>query len=92
VLARSLLDGPAAADSVVVKRLLREQDVDVPLRTLQRVLAPHRQEKRVAELATVRFETAPGQQLQIDFDRVRTWVFFFVSVLGYSPASSCARR
>jgi len=91
VLARSLLDGPAAGNSVVVKRLLREQDVDVPLRTLQRVLAPHRQEKRAAELATVRFETAPGNQLQIDFGEkwisiagVRTRVFFFVGVLGYS--------
>ena len=91
VLARSLLDGPAGGNSVVVKRLLREQDVDVPLRTLQRVLAPHRQEKRAAELATVRFETAPGNQLQIDFGEkwisiagVRTRVFFFVGVLGYS--------
>ena len=58
---------PAAGNGVVVQRLLAEQDVDVPLRTLQRVLAPHRQEKRAAELATVRFETAPGHQMQIDF-------------------------
>jgi transposase len=89
--ARSLLDGPAAGNSVVVKRLLAEQEVDVPLRTLQRVLAPHRQAKRAAELATVRFETAPGHQTQIDFGEkwvsisgVRTRVHFFVAVLGYS--------
>ena len=89
--ARSLLDGPAAGNTVVVKRLLAQQDVDVPLRTLQRVLAPHRQAKRAAELATVRFETAPGHQMQIDFGEkwvsiggVRTRVFFFVAVLGYS--------
>jgi transposase len=89
--ARSLLDGPAAGNTVVVKRLLAQQDVDVPLRTLQRVLAPHRQAKRTAELATVRFETAPGHQMQIDFGEkwvsvggVRTRVFFFVAVLGYS--------
>lgn len=89
--ARSLLDGPAAGNTVVVKRLLAEQDVDVPLRTLQRVLAPHRQAKRAAELATVRFETAPGHQMQIDFGEkwvpiggVRTRVHFFVAVLGYS--------
>jgi hypothetical protein len=37
-----------------VKRLFAEQDVEVPLRTLQRVFAPYRQEKRAAELATVR--------------------------------------
>lgn len=90
-LARTLLDGPAAGNGVVVKRLLAEQDVEVPLRTLQRVLAPHRQEKRAAELATVRFETAPGHQMQIDFGQkwisiggVRTCVHFFVAVLGYS--------
>lgn len=90
-LARSLLDGPAAGNGVVVKRLLVEQDVDVPLRTLQRVLAPHRQEKRAAELATVRFETAPGHQMQIDFGEkwisiagARTKVHLFVAVLGYS--------
>jgi len=89
--ARTLLDGPAAGNGVVVKRLLAEQDVDVPLRTLQRVLAPHRQEKRAAELATVRFETAPGHQMQIDFGEkwisiagVRTKVHLFVAVLGYS--------
>lgn len=89
--ARSLLDGPAAGNGVVVKRLLAEQHVDVPLRTLQRVLAPHRQEKRAAELATVRFETAPGHQMQIDFGEkwiwiagARTKVHLFVAVLGYS--------
>ena len=89
--ARSLLDGPAAGNGVVVKRLLAQQDVDVPLRTLQRVLAPHRQSKRAAELATVRFETAPGHQMQIDFGEkvvpiagVRTRVHFFVAVLGHS--------
>jgi transposase len=90
-LARSMLDGAAAGNSVVVKRLLAEQEVEVPLRTLQRVLAPHRQAKRAAELATVRFETAPGHQMQIDFGEkwvslaeVRTKVHFFVAVLGYS--------
>jgi hypothetical protein len=58
--ARSLLDGPAAGNTVVVQRLLGERQAEVLLRTLQRVLAPHRQDKRAAELATVRFETAPG--------------------------------
>lgn len=90
-LARELLDGPAAGNAVVVQRLLAERDVGVPLRTLQRVLAPHRQAKRAAELATVRFETPPGHQMQIDFGEkwveiagVRTKVHFFVAVLGYS--------
>lgn len=89
--ARALLDGPAEGNAVVVKRLLAESAVEVPLRTLQRVLAPHRREKRAAELATVRFETAPGHQTQIDFGEkwivvggVRTKVHLFVAVLGYS--------
>lgn len=87
----TLLDGPAEGNAVVVQRLLAQQDVEVPLRTLQRVLAPYRQAKRAAELATVRFETAPGHQLQIDFGEkwvviagVRTKVHLFVAVLGYS--------
>lgn len=89
--ARALLDGPAEGNAVVVRRLLAEREVEVPLRTLQRTLAPHRQAKRAAELATVRFETAPGYQTQIDFGEkwvaiagVLTRVFFFVAVLGYS--------
>jgi transposase len=90
-LACELLDGPARGNGVVVRRLLAERDVQVPLRTLQRVLAPRRREKRAAEVATVRFETAPGHQMQIDFGekwiRIATSmvrVFFFVAVLGYS--------
>ena len=89
--ARTLLDGPAEGNAVVVRRLLAEQDVEVPLRTLQRALAPHRQARRAAEFATVRFETAPGDQMQIDFGEkwisvagVRTKVYLFVAVLGYS--------
>ncbi|MCX5744385.1 MAG: hypothetical protein NT062_17995, partial [Proteobacteria bacterium] len=63
--ARAMLDGPAAGNGVVVQRLLAAAHVDVPLRTVQRVLSPHRQAKRADEVATVRFETAPGHQ--IDF-------------------------
>jgi transposase len=91
VKAIALLEGPAEGNAAVVKRLLAAEEVDVPLRTLQRVLAPHREAKQAAELATVRFETAPGHQLQIDFGEkwvsiagARTKVYFFVAVLGYS--------
>lgn len=89
--AAAMLDGPAEGNATVVKRLLASEDIDVSLRTLQRALAPRRRQKRAAELATVRFETAPGHQLQIDFGEkwvsiggVRTRVHFFVAVLGYS--------
>jgi transposase len=89
--ATELLDGAAQGNAVVVKRLMAQQAFDVPLRTLQRALAPHRHAKRAAAIATVRFETPPGEQMQIDFGE--KWVqiagkmlrvFFFVAVLGYS--------
>lgn len=90
-LAVELLDGPAQGVAVVVRRLLAERGIHVPLRTVQRVLTPHRRARLAAEVATVRFETAPGHQMQIDFGEklvavggavVR--VYLFVAVLGYS--------
>src|SRR4051794_32723520 len=90
-LAFELLYGPAQGNGVVVRRLLAERGVAVPLRTLQRALTPHRRARRAAEVATVRFETEPGHQLQIDFgERMVTVggtlvrVHLFVAVLGYS--------
>lgn len=90
-LAAELLDGPAQGNAVVVRRLLGERGIAVPLRTLQRVLTPYRRARRAAELATVRFETAPGHQMQIDFGEklvaiggVAVRVHLFVAVLGYS--------
>jgi hypothetical protein len=41
------------------------------VRTVQRAVAPVRQAQRAADLATVRVETAPGAQLQIDFGEKR---------------------
>jgi hypothetical protein len=50
-----------------------------------------RRERRVAQLATVRVETAPGDQLQIDFGQKRVpiagtevRIFLLVAVLSYS--------
>ena len=73
------------------KRLFFAAAEDRPLWSVlsQRVLQPYRQSKRAAEVATVRFETEPGHQLQIDFgekqivignERVR--VMLFVAVLS----------
>lgn len=90
-LAVELLDGPGQGNAVVVRRLLAERGIAVPLRTLQRQLMPHRRARRAAEVATVRFETAPGHQMQIDFGEklvavgsVVVRVHLFVAVLGYS--------
>jgi transposase len=58
---------------------------------VERAVAPLRQALRAAARATTRFETAPGQQRQIDFGERRVMIagvpetlFFFVATLGYS--------
>lgn len=86
-----LFDTTAESNAVVVHQLLAERGLHVDVRTVQRVLAPHRQQRRARELATVRFETAPGHQMQIDFGEKWVWigeqrvrVMLFVAVLSYS--------
>jgi transposase len=83
---------------VVRQDLEREHGVTVSLRTVERAVAPFRRELRAAEVATIRFETLPGEQLQIDFgettvmvagERVR--VHLFVATLGYSRRPYVAR-
>lgn len=81
----------AEGNAVVIQQEMAARGVPIELRTLQRALAPLRQERRAAALATVRFETPPGQQLQIDFgEKVVTIagqpvkVYLMTAVLGYS--------
>lgn len=76
---------------VVRQELARELGVAVSPRTMQRAVAAHRQALKSEALATVRFETPPGHQLQIDFGErfveiggQRTKVFVFVATLGHS--------
>jgi len=76
---------------VVRQDLQRELGVEVSLRTVQRAVAPLRRELRAEALATIRYETAPGQQLQIDFGSTGVVVgeeaqrvHLFVATLGYS--------
>jgi transposase len=52
---------------VVRQELERDKGIRVHLRTVERAVEPWRQELRNAALATVRFETPPGRQLQADF-------------------------
>jgi transposase len=89
--AQALYTGVAERNAVVVHRLLREQGRVMGLRTVQRAVAPVRQAQRAADVATVRVETAPGAQLQIDFGEKRVAiggtavrVFLLVAVLSYS--------
>ena len=76
---------------VVRQDLLAEKGLGVSRRTLQRAVQSYRQALKAEALATVRFETAPGQQLQIDFGErlveiggARVKAFVFVATLGYS--------
>jgi transposase len=76
---------------VVRQELAREKKITVSLRTVERAVAPLRRELIAAARATVRFETQPGEQLQIDFGERRVEiggtgvkVFLFVATLGYS--------
>jgi transposase len=76
---------------VVRQDLEREHGITVSLRTVERAVVSFRRELRAAEVATVRFETAPGEQLQIDFGETtlslageQLKVHLFVATLGYS--------
>lgn len=86
-----LFDTTAEGNAVVVAQLMRERGVAVSVRNVQRVVERHRRDRRAAELATVRFETAPGHQLQIDFGEKKVAIggrierlLLFVAVLAYS--------
>src|SRR5829696_8851697 len=76
---------------VVRQELEAELGIVVSLRTVERAVAPLRRELAAEALATVRFETPRGRQLQIDLgerwvpigeERVRAYLF--VATLGYS--------
>jgi transposase len=76
---------------VVRQDLQHEHGIAVSLRTVERATAQLRQALRAEARATLRFETPPGRQLQIDFgartvtiggEPVR--VHLFVATLGYS--------
>jgi len=76
---------------VVRQDLVREHGIVVSLRTLERAVAPLRQSLQAEARATLRFETAPGRQLQIDFGEMRLSIacetvklHLFVATLGYS--------
>lgn len=87
----ALFDGAAEGNAVVVAEMLAARGIEASVRTVQRAVVGHRREQRVGDLATVRFETAPGRQMQIDFGERRVWiagepvtVHFLAAVLSYS--------
>jgi transposase len=87
----ALFDGAAEGNAVVVAGMLADRGIEASVRTVQRAVAERRREQVAAALATVRFETAPGRQMQIDFGERKVWiagervtVHFLAAVLSYS--------
>jgi transposase len=90
-LAIELFERDAAGNAVVATEMLRARGYDVGLRTVQKVVSSRRRERVAEDVASVRFETAPGAQMQIDFGQkmvaiggVFTRVYLLVAVLSYS--------
>lgn len=89
----ALFDEIAEGNAVVVHRELVRDGAAASVRTVQRVVADRRREQRAAAVATVRFETAPGHQMQIDFGQKKVWVgAALVTVYLLVATLSCSRR
>jgi transposase len=93
---RELFGTIAEGNTVVIQQELARRGLHVELRTLQRAVGSLRQEQRAEALATVRFETPPGHQIQMDFgEKVvriagkRVNVYLMTAVLGYSRRLYC---
>jgi transposase len=78
-------------NGVVLLRELRAQGFTGGYQQVQRALQPLRTTRQWAARATVRFETGPGEQAQVDFGQLLVWiadvatpVHFFVFTLGFS--------
>jgi transposase len=78
----------------VLRQELAERGIEVSLRTVERTIKPVREEAAALDRASVRFETPPGQQMQIDFGEkwvdiagARAKALVFVATLGYSRRS-----
>src|ERR1700733_4607300 len=74
---------------VVRQELAAEKGIKVSLRTVEREVMPLRRELAAEARATLRFETPPGKQLQIDLGERRAMiggenvkVHLFVATLG----------
>jgi transposase len=76
---------------VIRQELAAEHGIIIGLRSVELRVRPWRRELKAQRRATVRFETAPGHQMQIDFGDTKVWIggervriHVFVATLGYS--------
>lgn len=86
-----LWDGAAERNAVVVAQMLADEGIEASVRTVQRAVRERRQQVHAATVATVRFETSPGRQMQVDFGEkklviggVLVRVYLLVAVLSHS--------
>lgn len=89
--AERLFREEAGGNAVVVRDLLRARGVVADVRTIQRAVRASRRKMKAEALATVRFETAPGEQMQSDLGQKKVRiggelvrVIFLVAVLSFS--------
>jgi transposase len=78
-------------NGVVLHRELAALGFSGGYQQVQRFLKPRRFQRRWQEAATIRFETGPGEQAQVDYGQLQVWigeqpetVHLFVFTLGYS--------
>lgn len=88
----ALFDAVAEGNAVVVHRELAREGTEASVRTVQRVVADRRREKHAAAVATVRYETGPGKQMQIDFGQKKVRVGAVVVVVHVLVATLCYSR
>jgi transposase len=76
---------------VVHQELERLLGIKVGLRTVQYAVSIFRKDLLINTQATIRFETPPGKQMQIDFGSMtitigglKQKIYFFAAILGYS--------
>lgn len=76
---------------VIRQELASEHGIVIGLRSVELRVQRWRRELKAQKRATVRFETAPGHQMQIDFGDTKVWIggervriHVFVATLGYS--------
>ncbi|MCX7342283.1 MAG: IS21 family transposase [Hyphomicrobiales bacterium] len=76
---------------VIRQELASEHGVVIGLRSVELRVQKWRRELKASKRATIRFETPPGRQLQIDFGVTKVWIadervriHVFVATLGYS--------
>ena len=88
---RAQFDRHAGNADVIRQELAREHGVEVSLRTVQLAVQPYRQRSRARQRFTTRFETEPGEQMQIDFGTKAVLiegrsqrVHLLAATLGYS--------